>query len=268
MSCGNIWTCATCSARIRARRETELQTALAQHCANGGQIGMMTLTLRHHKGDSLAKSIDKLNDSWARLQRYHRYKQLHHLLSGSIATLEITLGDNGWHPHLHIILLAKPDATHDDVRDATDILRSGWSNLVNRLTDRYSIAHGLNLVWFGRDSTAAAKYATKIAKEMTLTSSKKGNDPLALLDRNDNEATALFIEYAYATYRRQCHRWSNGLKAALNTAELTDEQLNDDNETLGVEVLVIARELWNSVGDKQRLAWLEFAEAQHHLASP
>ena len=264
MNCGNIWTCPPCAARIRARRELEVEAALAKHCAAGGQLGMMTLTLRHHRGDGLAQSIDRLNNAWARLQRFHRYKPLYLALNGSITTLEITLGPNGWHPHLHIIMLTGSDRTHAEMIKLTSNLRASWSDLVNANTDRFTIAHGLNLIWFGRDSKAAAKYVTKLAKEITLNSTKSGNDPFTLLDRDDDEATALFIEYAYATYRRQAHRWSNNLKGSLHT----DDELNDDDTTTGVEVLTISRELWNSITDEERLAWLEFAEAQHQLSGP
>lgn len=265
MACGNIWTCPTCAARIRARRELEVESALSEHTASGGTIGMLTLTLRHDKTMRLADSIDRLNAAWESLQQRRRFRRLRHELAGTIATLEITYGDNGWHPHLHIILLAGSDATWATVSKALDQLRKNWSDFVNKTTDRFSLEHGLNLVWFGKDSAAAARYVTKLAKEITLAHSKGGRDPFTLLDDDSEQSTALFIEYAHATYRRQCHRWSAGLKTALAVPEVTDEELAEDNDTVGVEVFVLDRRYWNSLTDTERLTWLEYAEVYHYL---
>jgi hypothetical protein len=272
ISCGNIWTCATCSARIEARRCQESEAAYSEHVASGGTFGMLTLTLRHKKDTPLAESLEALNHAWERLQQRRKFQPLYHMLAGTVATVEITYGDNGWHPHLHIILLAGAETTYEQVKEQTDSLRSNWSHLVNSRTNRYTLEHGLNLVWFGKDAATAAKYTHKIAQEMTLSINKsKGptKHPLELLDRDDEQATALFIEYALATKGRQKHRWSNGLRRALKiTTELTDEELADANEDVGEEALIISAQLWNSITDTERLGWLEFVEAQHHFGGP
>ncbi len=183
-ACGNIWTCPTCAARIRARRETEVEGALDTHVAGGGTIGMLTLTLQHDASMPLAKTIKSLNHAWQRLQQRRRFQPLYMTLTGTIATLEITTGTGnaGWHPHLHILLLVGPDIDEDTVNAAANRLRVAWSQLVNKKTTEYTIEHGLNLVWFGHESHIAARYVTKIAKEITLTDTKSGNDPFSLLD--------------------------------------------------------------------------------------
>lgn len=270
-ACGNIWTCPTCSARIRARRENEIQMALTTHCAGGGTIGMMTLTLQHDARMSLAYTIDALNHAWRKLQQRRKYRPMYLALTGTITTMEITTGSGnaGWHPHLHILLLAGPDTTQADIEDASEQLRDTWSRLVNKRTTVYTLEHGLNLTWFGRNSHAAARYVTKLAKELTLNDTKSGNDPFALLDDTSPEATAKFLEYAYATHGRQAHRWSAGLRAALTMGEeLTDEELAQDNEALGIELLVIAAKHWNSLDEITRLAWIEFAEEMHRINGP
>lgn len=270
IACGNIWTCPTCSARIRARREVEIEHALATHVASGGQIGMMTLTLQHDKTMRLADTIERLNKSWERLQQRRRFKPLYNALSGTIATMEITTGSGnaGWHPHLHVVLLAGVDKTQKEISHALNELRAAWSQIVNKKTTGYTLEHGLNLTWFGKDSTAAAKYVTKLAKEITLADTKSGNDPFSLLDDTSPEHTAMFLEYAYATYGRQCHRWSQGLRKSLAMPdELTDAELAEENETLGDESLVITRECWNTTSEMERLAWIELAEALHLFSS-
>lgn len=268
-ACGNLWTCPTCSARIRARRELEIETALDTHVAGGGTIGMMTLTLQHNASMPLDYTINALNHAWKRLQQRRRYKPLYNALTGTITTLEITTGSGnaGWHPHLHILLLAGPDSSYANIKEATEQLRDAWSQLVNKRTTVYSLERGLNLTWFGHQSKVAAKYVTKLAKEITLTDTKSGNDPFSLLDNSDHPTVdelhkKLFLEYAYATRGRRAHRWSRGLRAALAMKpELSDEELASENQTLGIEALIIAGEYWNSITDIERLHWIEWCEA-------
>lgn len=268
ISCGNIWTCPTCSEKIRVRRTAEIQAALARHCEAGGMIGMLTLTLRHDRTMPLTETLDRLNNAWRNLQQRKSWRKFREQLDGTIATTEITYNDtNGWHPHLHITLLARPGSTYHSTRTATNTMRKSWSKLANKRTDRHSLEHGLNLVWFGKNSAAAAKYVGKIAKEMTLTDTKNGNDPFALLDLNTQHATDLFIEYAHATRGHQLHRWSAGLKTRLGVAEKTDEEIKEDDQTVGDHALTIDAKLWNSITENERLAWLEFAEAQHKFSS-
>jgi hypothetical protein len=278
-ACGNIWTCPTCSARIRARRLQEIDTALTNHTMAGGQLGLMTLTLRHDRRMKLSDSLSRLNDAWATIQSRRQYQPLYNATTGTIATLEITYGENGWHPHLHIILLAGVDKTYWDLQAATEKLRPLWSRLANTKSDRFTLRHGLDLTWFGKDSATIAKYVTKIAKEITLTDTKSGVDPFTLLDTDNAINAARYIEYALATKGRQCHRWSNGLRRALlpecpiDQCTRTDEHQHDDSdlalndETLGTEALILSSEYWNSISDLERLAWIELVEAQHLFSS-
>lgn len=265
MACGSIWACPTCSARIRARRELELEAALREHCSSGGRISMITLTMRHTKDQRLADLIDSLNDAWRRTQRHRRFRRhLAPLLTGTVATLEVTLGENGWHPHLHVLLLEGCDTNPTAVQAAAEHLRALWSRNANARSDRWTLAYGFKHTAFGHDSARAARYVTKIAKELTLADTKSGRDPFTLLDNHDASNTALFIEYATATHGRQCHRWSAGLRRALTMdTEQTDEQLAQENAEVGIAVLTLSRELWNSLTDAERLDWIEWAEAYH-----
>jgi hypothetical protein len=274
-ACGNIWTCPTCAARIRARREVEIEGALTTHTSSGGTIGMLTLTLQHNASMRLDQTITGLNKAWKRLQQQRRFQPLYMALTGTITTLEITTGSGsaGWHPHLHILLLVGPDSTEDDVNAAAEDLREAWSRLVNKKTTDYSLEHGLNLTWFGHESAVAARYVTKLAKEITLNDTKSGNDPFSLLDLSgieelDELHAEQYIEYANATRGKRAHRWSRGLRAALSMkTELSDEELAQENEELGVEILTISAAHWNSISETERLNWIEFCEALHQFSS-
>lgn len=106
-----------------------------------------------------------------------------------------------------------------------------------------------------------------MAKELTLTQTKAGHDPLELLDTGDPLDEAKFIEYATATHRRQCHRWSNGLRQHLRTpAEQTDEEIAKDNDRTGELWLSVKATTWNRLTEHQRLSILELAEASADVA--
>ena len=53
-TCGSTWSCPCCAAKIAEHRRTDLHDLMLAHKARGGGFGMLTLTMRHHKGQSLA----------------------------------------------------------------------------------------------------------------------------------------------------------------------------------------------------------------------
>jgi len=62
--CGSWSACPVCSAAIAARRGQEIEDAIRNHQREGGGILLVTVTLRHHKGQSLKELMDVLSDSW------------------------------------------------------------------------------------------------------------------------------------------------------------------------------------------------------------
>ena len=46
-TCGSVWTCPICAAKIAERRRLEIQAAMAQHRAQGGEVHLLTLTTPH-----------------------------------------------------------------------------------------------------------------------------------------------------------------------------------------------------------------------------
>ena len=273
MNCGSVWACPTCSNRIQTRRLAETETALIEHAHGGGNIAMLTLTMRHSPTQPLTELLDTLNTAWAKLQRRAAFRPIYRATIGTITELEITTGAHGWHPHLHILLLIAPDHAQDYLSPLAEHLRPAWSRLVNTKTDKHSLTHGLELTWFGHDSASAAKYIHKIAKEITLNQNKSEgttHDPFTLLDTNSPTNTARFIEYVEATHGRQATRWSNGLKRALIpfADDLTDEELADDNTTEGATIMIVTKEQWNALPNDQQLDLIEWSQTQFHSLSP
>lgn len=69
-----------------------------------GRWQMLTLTLEHHAGESLRGVLDRLMLAW-RSVRSHRSVRgiIAERVTASIRATEVTWGQNGWHPHIHLL---------------------------------------------------------------------------------------------------------------------------------------------------------------------
>lgn len=78
----------------------------------GETVKLLTLTVRH-TDEPLANLIDKLTQSFKELRRLKLWSRNVH---AGIAFLEVKRS-NGWHPHLHILMISK-FIPHSDLRKA------------------------------------------------------------------------------------------------------------------------------------------------------
>lgn len=270
-TCGSVWACPVCAAKISERRRVELQSAMALHQAQGGQVWLLTLTTPHGRSDKLsvvlerqAKALSYFNGDRAGRAAFSGMGCV-----GQVRALEVTHGrkrqvNNGWHPHYHVLLF---------VAGAVD--RSAF---VARLFDLWksaclraglkapSVEHGVRL----DDGSKAAAYASKwgLDSEMTKGHIKKaldGETPFdflrAYLEEGDKQAAALFAEFA-ATFKgkRQLH-WSKGLKKRFGVGDVSDEELAERQDDKAVLLGAIGLEQWRAVlRHEGRATVLELAE--------
>lgn len=266
-TCGSVWACPVCAAKIAERRRAELIGAMTAHRASGGTMLLLTLTTPHQRGDNLAELLAKQATA---LSRFWKDKTVRGLFAGmgvvgQVRALEVTHGrrspqNNGWHPHYHVLLFAGSgvDLARFDgpqLRDWAVRLYLRWAALCEKSgLGMPSFEHGLKL----HDGSKAAAYASKwgLEDEMTKGHTKKGKTggetPFDFLraflaDRADTQAAALFREFAEAFKgKRQLH-WSHGLKARFAIEDVTDEQLAERVEE-GAEYLgTITLEQWRDV---------------------
>lgn len=244
MACGDIWGCACCAAKVSERRRVELQSAIASATALGWATHFVTLTVPHGIGDDLDLLLEALSSSLKRLStgKYSVKRQLSDRFSGSslhgyIRASEVTHGQNGWHPHFHILVFTSPELSPDDLRS---VYAPAWQRAC-RLSGlpEPSDLHGCTV----QDGTKAAVYASKwgLEDEMTKAHTKqsrgKGATPFGLLDAildGDDPlypkplATALFVQFTKSFKGRRQLFWSVGLRAKLDlAAELSDQELVD-----------------------------------------
>lgn len=132
LKCGRIWFCPVCSAKIRHGRSEEITRAVVAWLRQGGRAYLVTFTARHTAADRLADLMNALQgtraDADAGIKRQPGAYQ--RLITGAawagdrrraanqtgirgrigylgmIRATEVTVGQgNGWHPHIHAIVL-------------------------------------------------------------------------------------------------------------------------------------------------------------------
>jgi hypothetical protein len=260
-TCGSVWACPVCSAKISERRRIELLAAMEAHQLAGGAVSMLTMTTRHGRRDDLvllleqqAKALEIFNKDFSVRKVFSEMG-----IVGQVRALEVTHGrkslkNNGWHPHYHVLKFGTFVPSLNHLADWEQRLFDRWAPICERVgLGRPTREHGLKL----HDGSCAALYATKwgLDREMTSGHTKKarhGETPFDLLrshlaDENDTQCGPLFREFAEAFKgKRQLH-WSKGLKQRFAVAESTDEELaaiqDDDARLLGTVTL----EQWREV---------------------
>lgn len=225
-TCGSVWDCPCCSARISNTRRDELNQLLSWARAQGHTVQMITLTARHGRGDELADLLDRMKDAKRRWAQHRSYRRLNVMIVGSVTATEVTGGGaHGWHPHFHIIIISSAPVDLDELREPwlASLRAAGLS--------------GTGAGWRVQDASEAGRYVTKwgAAEEVALGARKKGRGgmtPMQLLaascDDEDKRAGALWREYSAAFRGRRQLVWSRGLKALAGVGEVEDQEAAQD----------------------------------------
>lgn len=265
-TCGSVWACPVCSAKIAERRRAEIVAAMAAHKAAGGCMNLLTLTAPHQRVDKLADLLKMqalaLKKMFADFTVRKVFAEMGIL--GQIRALEVTHGrlseiNNGWHPHHHILLFAGSgvDLARFDgpqLKDWAVRLYLRWAACCESAgLGTPSFAHGLKL----DDGSKAAKYVAKwgLEDEMTKGHTKKainGETPFDFLrsyltDPTDKQAGALFKEFAETFKGKQQLRWSPGLKKRYAIGESSDEELAAQMDDYAAMLGTITLEQWCDV---------------------
>lgn len=261
-TCGSVWACPICSAKIAERRRVELVHAMTMHKAQGGSVSLLTLTTPHQRGDVLVDLLAQQGKALAGFLRDFTVKAVFTEMGylGQVRALEVTHGrkapkNNGWHPHFHILQFHEVKGSEADRKDWTVRLYLRWVAYCEKAgLGTPSYAHGIKL----DDGEKAAQYVTKwgLEDEMTKGHTKKGKaggeSPFdflrcVLADGTDRQAAALFLEFATAFKGKQQLSWSRGLKARFTVDEKTDEQLCKEKEDRAVLLGLLTVEQWRDV---------------------
>lgn len=245
-TCGSVWMCPVCAAKISEVRRQELSQAVQAWWEMGRIVVMVSYTVRHKCGDDLGELVAGMMQARGKAtagnpgqKLYRRY----HVV-GSVRALEVTHKHvNGWHPHIHELLFL--EASEVDTGALQADLLARWSGALQRSGMRDVNGHGVD-VRIGRD--AVAEYVSKyghdperqpwgvdheLSKQAVKRASMGGRSPMQLLSdfsfEGDIEAGRLFAEYGRTMKGRRQLFWSKGLRALLGlTVERTDEEIAQD----------------------------------------
>lgn len=243
-TCGSIWVCPVCSARIRQRRALEIERAALQHLTAGASIGFLTTTLPHTRTDNLADLLGIVQAAWKKVQQNGTVRRLFDALqiTGRIRSTEVTYGSwHGWHPHLHILLFADRLLTDADWSAARDVLSDAWASAVVKaggarpgevvgvtLAPVYRAEVGQYLAkvqdHYGQASTVGLEMARGDVKK----GRKRSRTPFELAEaavQGVMPELPLWWAYEAATKGRRAIEWSRGLKARFDLADVSDEDL-------------------------------------------
>lgn len=185
--CGLRWVCPCCTVKKSEACRDELNAALSVARTRGLQPVMLTLTARHKRSMSLADIQGRIALAEKRMKTSRPWKELSRVMTGGFAkAVEITHGENGWHPHFHLILLLECDSQPEAFEEVEE-LRDQWLHQLNRvgLDGKTKAAKERSFDYCGAEE--AGEYVSKwgAGEEMTLAGSKvghgKGRTPWQLL---------------------------------------------------------------------------------------
>ncbi|WP_354689078.1 protein rep (plasmid) [Aeromonas sp. 19NY04SH05-1] len=264
-TCALPWLCPICSPKIAERRANEIQQAMGQCLAQGGQVLMPTFTIPHGRQDPLSDTLRLIKDALRWMVSHRQYKQLQSRLGvqGRIIATEINHGEaNGWHPHFHELWFFEGSGV--DAAQLEKDLHVLWVAACHKFgLGTPSRKHGVVV----QDGSRAASYVAKmgdkpwtLADEMAKANAKKGRRSnrsfWQLIDcymdenattQHRNRAKQLIREYAEATKGRKVLTWTQGLKKRYAVTDMTDEELAAQQEEEAVFIADIPLPDWRIV---------------------
>lgn len=128
-SCGSVWCCPVCNAKIQAQRLIEVKKALEFARDNGYSVIFATHTVRHDRKQSLVDVRDMAANIWRKCRSHQAVKKLFKRFGskGYLRAQEVTYGDaNGWHVHYHAYYFLRGGMTQSDVDSFGAAYAANW----------------------------------------------------------------------------------------------------------------------------------------------
>lgn len=271
-TCGSVWHCPVCAAKITEQRRKELDLAVTAWIKHGGRVELLTLTFPHESDMALSELLPKFAKALQSFKNSKGYKRISADAgrAGNIRSLETTWGENGWHPHVHELVFMTGDISDADVDALSGIwakclIKSGLARSADLSNMLAAVGHGTHargcIALTLQDGKYAAEYIAKFghdsawgaSAEMTKPHSKLGTvgqfggtdhyTPFQLLawaESGDDRAAALFREFAEAFEGKRMLSWSPKLRLLLNGCEneLTDGEIAEHDDPIPGEARV------------------------------
>ena len=250
MLCGKVWVCPVCGPRIRQRRATDLDQACATWIYNHGpgSVMLLTLTLPHQFGQPLEDLLGTVRAAFKSLLSGRAWMddKRRFGLAHWVRAHDITVGPNGWHPHIHMLLFGERAPDEMELSELEERLYYRWMSAVTgqghappsrehgirleRARKRADLARYVSQVISGTEDRPTSVAFEVIRGDLKTSSNHGHRTPWQILSdiglTGSDADIRLWHEYEKATKRVHAIRWSNGLRKAVGIAtEETDEEI-------------------------------------------
>jgi hypothetical protein len=257
-TCGSVHACAICASKIQERRRQEVAQAIAYSGTIQRVPYMASFTFPHRVDQPLFHLLKLQQKAIKKLRGSRGYIALMALCksAGRIRSLEVTHGQNGWHPHTHELLFLDGETHADWLREELAALwlkACASVGLFRPGIDSESDFHRHSVDVRAGDEGAAAYIAKMddqskwgLSHELTKSSSKQGRragvHPFRLAEQTTT--AHLFVEYVWAMKGQRQLVWSRGLKAAVGVVEKTDDEIAQEEVSKVDDQIHILPDAW------------------------
>jgi hypothetical protein len=260
-TCGSVWLCPVCAAKVQHKRAAELAAAIRAHQARGGSVVFLTLTARHGAGDDLGHLHRSVTRGYSSLWTGRGRLSAGLPIVGHIRALEVTHGANGWHPHIHALVFVDGVMTPDDVAALQGLAFGRWRDSLVRDGYGAPLAEHCRAELVRPDTAGLSQYLTKIGStsagyEVASNVTKKAragqrSSWQLLQDAADGDADALTLWATFEAGMKGARQlqWSRGLRAklALAPARSDEEIAADDVAPDAVPIVTLSPMHWQAV---------------------
>lgn len=293
-TCGSIHACPCCAANIRNARALHVSRAAANWDRDGGSIFAVTLTAPHGKGTKLGdrKDVDPetgqvrkmigrngkerdavipglysaITSSFTRLLTGNRWLRVKKLVrvEGVLRAVEITHGENGWHPHVHALFFVKGEPGAEALAEFAGHIKGVWSKEITKHGLKVpSDTHGV-VIERCRSAEDAGVYICKtqdgegaaVGNELARGDLKRGRGehrtPFEILgdfrDTGDKADLDLWHEYERVSRGRKAITGLSFIEGLVDEEDvtMTDEELAA-LEVGGEDVIRLPGDAWREV---------------------
>lgn len=242
LRCGSM-ICPVCSHGKQVERLGQVQRASKKLIEKGYTALFLTLTIPHKREDELGFLLDGLQRAWrltfsGRAGKLQKERGMKHYLR----CLDLTHGQNGFHPHYHAILFFDHKLTDDDIFWFEMEIRHRWGRAIEKTTGKALVSRGVRFDYPEEgDVDALSTYAMKLqaltgaGMEALLSQTKEGKDGgrtiwEILRDfgiKGEVRDLAIWREMENGTHRR---RWVVASKGFLELGEEDDDDEHQEQE--------------------------------------
>ena len=269
--CASLGGCPVCGPTMRQRKHAVISELLTKAHLSGCRVMFVTATASHSAANPLADTYRLVASSWS--AAFSGQAALNPAYLGQIRVLEVTHGVNGWHPHVHgVIVLDRMSERR--AKGFCEAAGTRYRQAVRARGGRVSnTRHGFDVqsarsvkdiaAYIAKiDSTSAQTAATAISFELVRGDLKTaggvaGRSPAQILrDAVDGSLTskALYNEYEVAIKGKHLISIGRKLAARFDVVDLPDD-LCAEAEVSGEIVLTFsfAAGAWRHFADTGQL---------------